>query len=139
MGKQLPMVGYLVLDDGEPHLVSNECESCGATYFDRRNACARCGGRSFRQRALSPEGTITSFTIVHRAAPNVPTPYVSALVDLHGGGVVKANIVGAEADPEHVRLGMPVRLTTFVAGTDDDGTEAIAFGFTPAEEVATHA
>ena len=28
-------------------------------------------------------------------------------------------------------LGMPVRLTTFVAGTDDDGTEAVAFGFEP--------
>ena len=27
---------------------------------------------------------------------------------------------------------MKVRLTTFVAGTDDDGTEAVAFGFEPA-------
>jgi len=26
---------------------------------------------------------------------------------------------------------MNVRLTTVVAGTDDDGTEAIAFGFEP--------
>jgi hypothetical protein len=31
-----------------------------------------------------------------------------------------------------VQLGMPVKLTTFVAGTDDDGTEAVAFGFEPA-------
>jgi hypothetical protein len=27
---------------------------------------------------------------------------------------------------------MPVRLTTFTVGTDDEGTEAIAFGFEPA-------
>jgi hypothetical protein len=26
---------------------------------------------------------------------------------------------------------MPVRLTTYVAGTDDDGTEAIGFGYEP--------
>jgi hypothetical protein len=34
-------------------------------------------------------------------------------------------------DPAHVELGMPVRLATFVAGTDDDGTEAVAFAFEP--------
>jgi uncharacterized OB-fold protein len=75
---------------------------------------------------------VRSFTIVHRAAPGVPTPYVSAIVDLEGGGVVKANVVNVEPVPANVSLGMPVRLTTFVAGTDDDGTEAVAFGYEPA-------
>jgi hypothetical protein len=32
---------------------------------------------------------------------------------------------------------MRVRLTTFVAGTDDDGTSAIAFGFEPDEAAPT--
>jgi hypothetical protein len=31
-----------------------------------------------------------------------------------------------------VRLGMKVRLATYVVGTDDNGTEAIGFGFEPA-------
>jgi hypothetical protein len=44
---------------------------------------------------------------------------------------VKANLANVDPDPEHVTLGMKVRLTTFVAGTDDDGTEAIAFAFEP--------
>jgi uncharacterized OB-fold protein len=129
MGKQIPMVGYLVLDDGEPHLVANECTSCGALYFDRRNACAKCGGRTFGERGLANDGTVRSFTIVHRAAPNIPTPYVSAVVDLDGGGTVKANVVGTEPSPDAVSLGMRVRLTTFPAGTDDEGTEAVAFGY----------
>ena len=74
-----------------------------------------------------------SFTIVHRAAPNVPTPYVSALIDIDaGGGVVKANIINTDPTPERITLGMPVRLATFVADTDSQGTEAIAFGFEPA-------
>ena len=42
------MVDYLVLGD-EPHLVANECTSCGARFFDRRNACAGCFGTDFRQ------------------------------------------------------------------------------------------
>ena len=125
------MVDYLVLD-GEPHLVANRCTSCGAQYFDRRNACANCGSREFGRVDLPSTGTVRSFTIVQRAAPGVPAPYVSALIDLDGdGGVVKANVVGTDPSPDKVRLGMPVRLTTWVADRDSRGTEAVAFGFEP--------
>jgi uncharacterized OB-fold protein len=130
---RIPMVDYLILDDGPPHLAAHECAGCGALYLDRRNACGNCSGRDFGRRDLSPTGRLRAFTIVHRAAPGVPTPYVSAIVDLDGGGVVKANLVGIDAHPEKVDPGMAVRLTTFTAGTDDDGTEAIAFGFEPVQ------
>ena len=46
MSDQIPLVDYLVLGD-EPHLVANECTSCGARFFDRRNACAACFGTDF--------------------------------------------------------------------------------------------
>jgi uncharacterized OB-fold protein len=133
MAKQIPIVGYLVLNGGEAHLEAHECSSCGALYYDRRNACAGCGGRSFGVKQLATSGTVRSFTIVTRTAPGVPAPYVSAVVDLDGGGSVKCNILDADPTPEGVTLGMPVRLSTFVAGTDDDGTEAIGFGFAPKE------
>jgi uncharacterized OB-fold protein len=132
MSARIPLVSYLALDDGEPHLVANVCDACGAQYLDRRNACARCGATAFSTAPLHNTGVVTSFTIVHRAAPGVKTPFVSATVALDGGGVVTANVVDTEPDPDHVRLGMPVKLVTFVAGTDDDGTEAVAFGFAPA-------
>ncbi|MCU1449274.1 MAG: hypothetical protein JWP02_1444 [Acidimicrobiales bacterium] len=131
MGSQVPIVDYLVIDQGAPHLVAHACEACGALYFDRRNACAKCGKTAFGSKKLGDKGTVKAFTIVARAAPNVKVPYVSAIVGLDGGGVVKANVVNVEPDPEHVRLNMPVRMTTFVAGVDDDGTEAVAFGFEP--------
>ena len=132
MGKQVPIVEYLVLGDGEPHLAAWEAVDSGALYFDRRNADAKGGGTEFRKRALATRGVVRSFTIVHRTVPGVPAPYVSVLIDLDGGGSVKANLANVPPDPEHVKLGMPVRLTTFVAGTDDDGTEAIGFAFEPA-------
>jgi uncharacterized OB-fold protein len=133
MGKQISVVDYLVLDDGEPHLVAWEAVGSGALYFDRRNADAKDGGTEFERRRLSTSGVVRSYTIVHRAVPGVPTPYVSAIVDLDGGGSVKSNVVNVPADPDHVRLGMKVKLTTFPVGTDDEGTEAIAFGFEPAD------
>ena len=132
MGKQVPIVDYLAIEDGPPHLVAWESVDSGALYFDRRNADANQGGTEFKRRKLATTGKVRSFTIVHRTVPGVPAPYVSALVDLDGGGSVKGNLQNIPPDPEHVKLGMPVRMTTFVAGTDDDGTEAVAFAFEPA-------
>src|ERR1700751_2720122 len=129
---QIPMVGYLVLNgDDPPPRVAQRCPNCGAPFCHRRNACASCGLRQFETVPLRNTGMLRSYTIVHRAAPNVPAPYVSAVVELDGGGVIKANLVGVEPDPKAIHLGGRVHLTTFVAGTDDDGTEAVAFGYAP--------
>lgn len=127
MTQTIPAVDYLVVGDN-PHLVARECEQCAALYFDRRNACAKCFSRSFTKRDLSPEGVLRAYTIVQRGAKS--GPFTSAVVELNGGGVVKANLVGV-TDPARIHPEMKVRLTTFDVGTDDDGTVAVAFGFEP--------
>lgn len=130
MAEQIPFVEYLVLGD-DPHLVAQECTSCGARFFDRRNACAGCSGTDFQEAAVATQGVVRSFTIVAFAAPGIPVPFVSAIVDCEGTSV-RGNIVNTPADPENVKLGMPVRLTTFAIGSDSEGVEAINFGFEPA-------
>jgi uncharacterized OB-fold protein len=129
MAKQVPLVEYLVLGD-DPHLEANECTSCSARFFDRRNACASCEGTAFAKAAISTTGEVRAYTIVAFAAPGVPVPYVAALIDCAGTSV-RANLLNVTPDPEHVTLGMKVRLITEVIGTDDEGTEAIGFGFEP--------
>ncbi|MGO8960037.1 MAG: Zn-ribbon domain-containing OB-fold protein [Streptosporangiaceae bacterium] len=131
MPAQVPYVSYLRLGE-DPHLVANACTSCGALFFDRRNACANCGGTDFSQRRLANEGVLRAFTIVHRATPGVVVPYVSGIIDLDGGGVVKSNVVGIDPTPDQVALGMKLKLTTFAIGTDSEGTQAIGFGYEPA-------
>jgi uncharacterized OB-fold protein len=131
MGQQVPMVSYLVLGD-RPHLVANECTSCGARFFDRRNACASCSSTDFKQFDVPTEGELRTFTIVSYAAPGIPVPFVAGVVDCDGTSV-RGNVINTPPDPEHVRTGMKVRLATFAVGTDDDGTEAVGFGFEPAE------
>jgi len=131
VSSQIPIVDYLVLDDGAPHLVAHECTNCGAHFFDRRNACANCSGTEFRAVDVPTDGVLRTFTIVTFAAPGIPVPFVAGVVDC-GGTSVRANIVNVDADPEHVTLGMKVRLATFSLGTDEAGTEAVGFGFEPA-------
>ena len=134
MAERIPVVDYLVLTE-PPHLEAHECTSCHATYLDRRNACARCGRTEFGHRTLSTDGRVRAFTIVHRASPSVPVPYTSVVVDLDGGGVVKANLLDV-TDADEITPGMPVTLDTFVAGVDDDGVEAVGFGFRRREAAA---
>ena len=129
MAEQVPLVDYLVLGD-EPHLVANECTSCGARFFDRRNACASCSGTTFKKADVATTGEVKAFTIVSFAAPGVPVPFVAAVVDCDGTSV-RGNVINTEPDPEHVKLGMKVKLATYEVGTDSAGTQAIGFGFEP--------
>jgi uncharacterized OB-fold protein len=126
---KVPLVEYLELSD-PPRLVASECTSCGARYFDRRNACAACEGTDFKKVDIPTQGEVRAFTIVSMAAPGVQVPFVAAVIDCDGTSV-RGNVINTEPDPEHVSLGMKVKLATYPIGTDDDGTEAIAFGFEP--------
>jgi uncharacterized OB-fold protein len=128
--QQVPFVDYLRLGEC-PVLVVKECSACSARFFDRRNACARCSGTAFREAEVNREGVVVSFTIVAFAAPGVTVPFVPAVVDC-GGTTVRGNIVNTAAEPEQLRLGMRVRLTTLDLGPDSTGTHAINYGFEPA-------
>ncbi|MBD0863566.1 OB-fold domain-containing protein [Gordonia sp. zg691] len=128
-GNAVPIVDYLVLGD-TPHLIAHECTSCAARYFDHRNACASCFGTDFIDVDVPTTGTLRTFTIVSFAAPGVPVPFVAGVVDC-GGTFVRGNVINTDPTPENVTLGMPLRLATHVVGVDDNGTEAIGFGFEP--------
>jgi uncharacterized OB-fold protein len=129
--ERIPLVDYLVLDD-DPHLVAHECTNCGARYFDRRSACANCSHQSFRNVPVSRLGTLRTFTIVSFAAEGVKVPFVAGVVDCDGTSV-RANIVNVPPDPEHVKLGMRLRLTTVPVGSDESGVDAVGYGFEPVD------
>lgn len=129
--KQVPLVDYLRLG-ARPYLAANECTSCGARFFDRRNACANCGKREFKVARVRNGARLKAFTIVHRAAPGIPAPYVSAIVETDDGTTVRSNVVNCDPTPEAISLGMKLKLTTYPIGKDDEGTEAVAFGYEPA-------
>jgi len=131
----VPIVDYLVLEP-EPHLRAQECASCGARYFDRRNACASCSGTQFAAVDVATEGTLSTFTIVSFAPKGVQAPFVAAIVDC-AGTTVRGTLRGVPPAPEHVTLGMPVRLATYSLGTDANGVEAIGYGFEPVGKEAS--
>ncbi len=128
---QVPLVDYLRLGS-RPYLRAQECTSCGARFFDRRVACSNCGRQEFRNARVKNHGRVKAYSIVHRAAPGIPAPYVSGIIETEDGTTVRSNVINCDPTPEAVTLGMKVKLTTYPIGTDDDGIEAVAFGYEPA-------
>jgi uncharacterized OB-fold protein len=127
--EQIPLVDFLALSP-EPHLIAQQCVACGQRYFDHRDACANCFAADFTPVDIPNNGELVTFSIVSFARPGVPTPFVAAIVDC-GGTWVRANLRDIVPDAEHVRLGMPVRLTTYSLGQDRSGTEAIGYAYRP--------
>lgn len=133
--KPLPVVDFLKLpDDGEPYLEATKCGACGAIYLNSRLACGKCGER----RQLGPvrlgnTGTLYSYCIVHRSFPGIEVPYISAIVDLDGGGTLKGNLIGIEPDPAKIPFGLPVQVVfkDALGRKDKDGNSYISYFFQP--------
>ena len=49
---------------------------------------------------LNNTGKLYSYSIVFRSFPGIEVPYISAIVDLDGGGTVKGNLIDCEPDPD---------------------------------------
>jgi uncharacterized OB-fold protein len=130
-----PVVDYLkYANDGAPYLAGARCTKCGETFLGEREVCANCGARdSMQNRRLADTGKLYNFTIVHRNFPGVPVPFVSAIVDLDGGGTVKGNLLEVEPDPKKIKFDMPVKVVYRDAGRKDkEGTSYLSYFFVPA-------
>ena len=137
LNKPLPAVSYLKIpDDGEPYLEGARCGACGATFLGERDTCAKCGARGqMRAVRLANEGELYSYCIVHRSFPGIDVPYVSAIVDLTGGGTVKGNLINVEPDPAKIPFGMPVKVVygDALGRKDADGNAYLAYFFQPVQ------
>ena len=130
----LPVVPYLKIpSSGDPYLVGHECVSCAAIYLGERSTCSSCGkSDGFSAKKLSNHGELYVYSIVHRSFPGVDVPYVSAIVDLDGGGTVKGNLVNIDPDPDKIKMGMPIETIYQVAPKKDgEGNEYLTYYFQP--------
>ena len=83
---------------------------------------------------LSNKGKLYSYSIVHRSFPGIDVPYISAIVDLDGGGTVKGNLINIDPDPANLDFDMPVEVVfdDALGRKDKDGNSYISYFFRPA-------
>jgi uncharacterized OB-fold protein len=133
--KPLPAASFIKIpDQGEPYLEGFRCSNCDAVHLNDHPACPACRKRgTLKASKLASTGKLYNFTVVHRNFPGVPVPFISAIVDLDGGGTVKGNLIDMVPSPESIKFDMPVKVVFKDAGRKDkDGNSYLAYFFTPA-------
>jgi uncharacterized OB-fold protein len=132
--KPLPAVEFLKIpESGAPYLEGMKCKSCSSIYLGARAVCSKCGARDqLAPLKLSDKGKLYAYSIVHRSFPGVEVPYISAIVDLEGGGTLKGNLINVEPDPKKLKFDMPVEVIIKDAGRKDrEGNSYLAYFFQP--------
>jgi uncharacterized protein len=131
----LPVVNYLKMPaDGDPYLEGSKCGACGAIYLGERQICSKCAARDKMKRIkLANTGTLYTYAIVHRSFPGIEVPFVSAVVDLDGGGTVKGNLMDIDPDPAKIEFGMPVKVVyrDALGRKDKEGNKYLSYFFVP--------
>jgi len=137
--KPQPIVPYLCLAESpgeEPYLWGNKCKSCGAVYVGSRMACSKCTSRELEEIRFSNVGEIWTFGVVHQSLPNVPTPYVAAIIDLPEGASVRATVTGLDPNqPNPSWFGKKVQMYIEKAYTSKQGDDVITYKYRPVEGV----
>ncbi|HMO74825.1 MAG TPA: OB-fold domain-containing protein [Sphingopyxis sp.] len=96
----------------EGKLAIHRCGTCEYFVHPPVPFCPRCESRDVAPQAVSGRGRIVTFTVNHKAwVPDLPAPYVLALVAIEEQDDVRipCNIVGCDA--EAVDFGMEVEVT----------------------------
>lgn len=130
----LPIVSFLkVPESGSPYLEAQKCSACGKLALKQRLACPACGARDTSSpHRLQDKGKLHAFSIIYRAFPGIETPFISAIADLEGGGTIKTNLIGIDAEPDKIDLGMDVDVVYKIAPRKDaDGNEYMTYYLTP--------
>ena len=130
----LVATNYIRQENGEYFLSGLKCKGCNSIFLEHRSSCGKCFARDcFVELKLANTGKLYSYSIVHRSFPGVDVPYVSAIVDLDGGGTVKGNLVDVDVDPQNISFDMKVKIIfkDALGRKDKDGNSYISFFFAP--------
>lgn len=127
---------FITIDDaGCPALTAVRCSICGTCYAEKeRLACAKCGSRNgFKIIAPGHTGRLHAASIVYRTYPDIPVPFVSAVVDLDGGPSIKGILRGVAFDAKEIQAGRPLKVVfdEALGRTDGDGNRYVSHFFEP--------
>ena len=132
MTEPQPATNFIRVDaDGTGHLIGRSCAACGATYLGFQTVCASCFSRNdLVERELALVGKLHTFTIVHRSFPGIETPFISAIVDLEGGGSLRGTVRGVRPEPDCLVAGALIKVVfERRPGIDPDGPEYLSYCF----------
>jgi uncharacterized OB-fold protein len=113
-------------------LTTTRCQGCGRLAWPPRGFCPACASDRFEWTDLPREGRVHGFTVQETGIPaGYPRPLVFAMVE-----VAELRIFAPltrVADPDRLRVGMPVRFVPLRVADDPQGQPRHLVAFAPAE------
>lgn len=122
----------------EGNLIGSQCNACGTQAVPQRQICPACHSDDTVIVTFSGEGKLVAYTVISvppvmmaEAGYDAKNPYCVGIVELKEGVRVSAQLLGFDiSQPEAIKVGTPVEMTTIVRG---EGEQARTFlAFTPA-------
>ena len=112
-------------------LLGGYSPSSGRHHFPRFALCPYTGADDVEPARLADRGTLWAWTAVTAAPPGYtgPVPFGFGVVELPDGLRIVTRIT--ESDPSALEHGMAMRLVADVVAVEADGTEIVAWAFTP--------
>ena len=94
----------------EERLLLPHCKECGKHFFRPEVACTHCFSLNWEWVEASGQGTLYSFSEIHRPpVPGFRTPVIFAIVDLDEGPAIFSNVV--DCSPDELKIGMRLKVT----------------------------
>lgn len=133
----VPAAAYIRIDQHHPYIVGHRCTQCGASYTRVHTGCPQCTAvESMAPFKAGGRGHLVAYSVVTRSYPGVKVPFVSAVVQLEDGLVLKGVLEGVPFDPVRIAAGMSLRVVFGeVPGQKDAaGNAYIAYHFVPEKD-----
>jgi uncharacterized OB-fold protein len=113
--------------NGVINLKAMRCSACGTRAFPARMICSCCGAETGLETvSLSPRGTLYTYSEVHVAPKDFPTPYVIGFVDFEEGVRVFGQVEGSASS---LKPDQQVETTTGIVRIRANGTPVISYKF----------
>jgi uncharacterized OB-fold protein len=116
-------------------LIGGKCQDCGHYCIPQRQVCPECYSNNMDVIAYSGKGKLAAYTVIFvppvemaHAGYDAKNPYCSGVVELVEGPRISAQILDVDLmDPENIKIGTSLSMTTIVRGEDDNQSTFLAF------------
>ena len=116
-------------------LIGGKCQDCGHNCIPQRQVCPECHSHKMDVIAYSGKGKLAAYTVIFvppvemaHAGYDAKNPYCSGVVELVEGPRISAQILDVDLmDPENIKIGTSLSMTTIVRGEDDNQSTFLAF------------
>ncbi|MEW6264584.1 MAG: OB-fold domain-containing protein [Thermodesulfobacteriota bacterium] len=125
-------------DPEKARLLGTRCRACRTVTFGRKKNCEHCTSEDVETVALSPQGRVWSYTILHYPSPppyQPPDPYQplpAAWVELPEGVRIISTLKDCPRDD--LRIGLEVELEVYQGWLDAQGRAVMAYTFKPVKQ-----